>query len=348
MVHTGAVVAGSFAAILAALVASPALQREVVFLHRFNWPPVDFSAPSRDQGYAGLGGEFLSPLLGLYRGLNATSERIDDGRLGAWLAHRDRSGCAGRPKRVALYLHGNGENRAWAPAVRKVRALASTRYCYDVVAFDYAGFGDSAGEPTEEGAYGDAMAAYEWARGRFPDREVLLYGHSLGSVIALRLASRLCAARDRGGPKPPRALVIEGALSGGLDVVLSFLPFLSPLRGLLEAQLAFEFDALGPAQKIPTTCVPRVFQFHGARDMTIGVALGRKVAEALAWGRVIRTGAANTVFVEVPGAGHESAFDDPALQAALEAFLRPGGDSWKHRGDLLEDAPLGTAGTTIG
>ena len=307
------VAAASFAAVLAVLVATPPLQKEIVFLHRLNWPPATWALPARP---IEVGGAAFSRFFGLHGGLaNATAAWVDGaaGPLGAWRAAR-ADDCAGRPARVVLYLHGNGENRAWAPALRKVEALRRRPFCSDVVTFDYRGFGDSPGDPTEAGLLEDAAAVYAWLRKQEKKTELVLYGHSLGSVVALRLAARLCGT---GKPAPPRALVVEGALSSGVDVVVSFLPFLAPARGALAAALAYGFDALPAAAAIPAKCVPKVFQFHGARDRTCGVALGRKVAAALAAAR----GAKRTAFVEVPGAGHETAFDDGALRAELARFL---------------------------
>ena len=63
---------------------------------------------------------------------------------------------------------------------------------YDVIAFDYRGFGDSTGEPTEAGLMKDARFIYDWlhklSNGQ---RKIYLWGHSIGSAIACQLAARL-------------------------------------------------------------------------------------------------------------------------------------------------------------
>ena len=129
-------------------------------------------------------------------------------------------------------------------------------------------------------------------------------------MIALRVVAELCA---RGDARPPRVLVLEGAPSSGLDVVLAWLPFLRPARRALAARLAYGFDAAPAAAG--AACVPLVFQFHGARDRTVPLGLGRAVHAAL--------GRPDAVFVRVPRAGHEDAADHPRLRAKLRLFLKP-------------------------
>jgi pimeloyl-ACP methyl ester carboxylesterase len=66
---------------------------------------------------------------------------------------------------------------------------------YNVFAFDYRGFGANSGTPSEDGLYWDAIAAYEnltRIRG-VPASRVILAGRSLGSAVAVDLATRVAA-----------------------------------------------------------------------------------------------------------------------------------------------------------
>ena len=67
-----------------------------------------------------------------------------------------------------------------------------TELKYDVFSFDYRGFGDSTGEPTEEGLIKDARHVYDWLQ-RMTDgrRRIYIWGQSLGSAVACQLAARL-------------------------------------------------------------------------------------------------------------------------------------------------------------
>ena len=64
------------------------------------------------------------------------------------------------------------------------------------LAFDYRGYGDSSGRPTEAGTYLDAQAAYDWLTGAkgIPPEQIILFGRSLGGSIAAHLAGRVQAA----------------------------------------------------------------------------------------------------------------------------------------------------------
>jgi fermentation-respiration switch protein FrsA (DUF1100 family) len=67
---------------------------------------------------------------------------------------------------------------------------------YNVLAFDYRGFGENRGSPTEQGVYADASTAYAYLtrqRG-VPATRVILAGRSLGSAVAVELATRVDAA----------------------------------------------------------------------------------------------------------------------------------------------------------
>ena len=63
---------------------------------------------------------------------------------------------------------------------------------YDVFSIDYRGFGDSTGEPTEEGILEDVHFVYNWLQNITQhQRKIYIWGHSLGSAIACQLAARL-------------------------------------------------------------------------------------------------------------------------------------------------------------
>lgn len=63
---------------------------------------------------------------------------------------------------------------------------------YDVFALDYRGFGDSTGEPMEEGLVRDARYLYDWLHNaNNGTRKIYIWGQSLGSAVACQLAARL-------------------------------------------------------------------------------------------------------------------------------------------------------------
>jgi fermentation-respiration switch protein FrsA (DUF1100 family) len=79
-----------------------------------------------------------------------------------------------------------------------------------VLIFDYPGYGQSKGQPSEAGCYTAADAAYDWLirTEGIPAPEIVIYGESLGGGVAVDLASR----------EPHRALVLVRTFTSVPDV----------------------------------------------------------------------------------------------------------------------------------
>ena len=97
----------------------------------------------------------------------------------------------GAGRRALLFFHGNAGNAA--DRLDRARIL-NGRFGLDVFLVDYRGYGGSTGSPSEEGLGRDARAIYRTARERgFAADGIVLFGESLGSAVAARLASELPA-----------------------------------------------------------------------------------------------------------------------------------------------------------
>jgi alpha-beta hydrolase superfamily lysophospholipase len=170
-----------------------------------------------------------------------------------WLPHE-------RPDApVMLYLHGaRWDVLSSSFRMRRLHALGVS-----VLGIDYRGFGRSSGAlPSEAMAYEDARAAWEWLRERYPKAARLIYGHSLGSAIAVHLASEV---QDEAG------VIVEGAFTSIPDVYSTLRFGWLPLRPLITQR----FDA---GERIADIGSP-VLVVHGARDQMIQPALGRALFE---------------------------------------------------------------------
>jgi len=90
-----------------------------------------------------------------------------------------------------LFCSASGMTIHMTEVREQLRALRS--FGYGVLSFDYRGFGGNAGEPTEEGVYADAESAYAYLtrKLRVPPTRVILAGRSLGSAVAVELATRV-------------------------------------------------------------------------------------------------------------------------------------------------------------
>lgn len=99
------------------------------------------------------------------------------------------------PKGTILYFHGNADNiQRWGEYTIDLTTLG-----YTVIIFDYAGFGKSTGAVSEEVLYHDSEDIWEWTMLNLPSTNFIIYGRSLGSAIALQLASI----------HPPDQLILE-------------------------------------------------------------------------------------------------------------------------------------------
>jgi pimeloyl-ACP methyl ester carboxylesterase len=182
----------------------------------------------------------------------------DSVRLHAWIvpaAPVDSSGF------WLLIAHGNygsigfGERPEFYAAARDIGL--------NLFAYDYRGFGRSAGRPGEQGLYRDAEAAYRYLTDslRVSPGRIVLFGHSLGTGVATELATRV----------PSAALVLEAAYTSLPDIGQAQYPWL-PVR-LLAGQ---RFETI---EKIGKVAVPKLL-LHSPEDEIVPYEHGRRVYEA--------------------------------------------------------------------
>lgn len=118
---------------------------------------------------------------------------------------------------TVLFCHGNGGNIAHRlDSINIFHSLGLSCFI-----FDYRGYGNSEGKPSEEGTYLDAGAAYKWLteKRNVPPNHIIIFGRSLGGCIAAQLAGKVRA----GG------LVVESAFTSYADIGQKFYPYM-PVR----------------------------------------------------------------------------------------------------------------------
>ena len=124
----------------------------------------------------------------------------DGTRIHAWFVPHDNS------RATLIYCHGNAGNIG--------RRLGALQRWHDlgvsVLIFDYPGFGQSEGNPTEQGTYASARAAWEYLTEdkQIPAHDIVLYGRSLGGGVVAQLASEVDA----------KGLIIESSFTSVPDV----------------------------------------------------------------------------------------------------------------------------------
>ncbi|CAF4579239.1 unnamed protein product, partial [Rotaria sp. Silwood2] len=98
---------------------------------------------------------------------------------------------------IIIYFHDNAFDRSLTNRRELCKKLRD-ELKYDVIIFDYRGFGDSTGEPTERGLVRDARFIYDWLHTLTNgQRKIYLWGHSFGSAVACQLASQLSADENK-------------------------------------------------------------------------------------------------------------------------------------------------------
>ena len=90
------------------------------------------------------------------------------------------------PKGVVFYLHGNaGSLRNWGEI-----ADIYTQHHYDFFIFDYRGFGKSEGRiSSQQQLFEDNQLLYDFLCQKFPEKQIVLVGYSIGSGMAAKLAA---------------------------------------------------------------------------------------------------------------------------------------------------------------
>jgi uncharacterized protein len=196
---------------------------------------------------------------------------------------------APRPgKLIVIYFHGNAEIVPWrAPRFRALIADGT-----GLLALSYRGYSSSTGRPTEDGLARDATAAYAFANARYAAERIALWGHSLGTGVAVRLASEQSIAK----------LVLEAPFSSAVAIAAAMFPF-APVRLLMHDQ--FRSD-----ERIARVTAP-VLVLHGARDNVIPIASGERLY-GLIPGR--------KRFVRFPDGDHVN-LDDFDAVGVVHAFL---------------------------
>lgn len=148
---------------------------------------------------------------------------------------------------VILYFHGNaGDLSGWQFVSEDFTSLG-----FNFMIIDYRGYGKSAGSISEQGLYKDADAAFNYLLEKgFRPGNIIIYGRSIGSGVAVDLASR----------KKAKGLILESPFSSFATLANEKFPFLFP-----SLYLRYRFDNL---LKINQVTSPVMF-LHGTDDTLI-------------------------------------------------------------------------------
>ncbi len=166
---------------------------------------------------------------------------------------------AGTTTPVLLWCHGNAGNISYR--LENMRLLFQRGI--SIFIFDYRGYGQSTGQPTEEGFYQDALVSYDYLihqRKISPER-LIIFGRSLGSGVAGEVTVQ----------RPTSGLIVEGAFPS-IQAMADHHYFGLPARWVMDA----EFNLM---KKVQALKVP-LLVMHGEQDAVVPMFLGKQVYDA--------------------------------------------------------------------
>ena len=177
---------------------------------------------------------------------------MDGPRIAGWFVN------AKNPKGVILFCHGEyGNMSRWLESLKTYHDLG-----YSTLIFDYPGYGQSPGKPTEDKTYTSAMAAWNYLvsqRGYDPG-QIIVCGRGLGGAVAAWLAEQ----------KPCKALILESTFTSMKDVFSEIFSFL-PVAWLCH----FSYDTKAHLKNIHCP----VLIVHSTQDDLIGFHHGKALYE---------------------------------------------------------------------
>ena len=159
-------------------------------------------------------------------------------------------------KPVIVYFHGNGG--ALRYRVERFRKLTGAGI--GLIALEYRGYGGNAGSPTERGLIADGDAAYAFAAARYPVRQIVVWGESLGSGVATAVAAE----------KPVGRVILEAPFTSTEAIAAERYWFI-PVSLLMKDQ--FHSD-----RRIHKVTAPLMIM-HGVHDKVVPYAMGEALFE---------------------------------------------------------------------
>lgn len=180
--------------------------------------------------------------------------KIENDVLYGWHLKTDK-----KRKGTIIFLHGNAGNISshiwsiiWLPW-----------HGYDVISFDYRGYGNSSGEPSIDNIHEDLEAIFDWSIQNTPkDEKLHIFAQSLGGVVS---TTALANYKDQ---KRFSTIIIDSAFSSYKDVAEDALKknwFTSPFLSLSKK---VDFPNLDPINNIQNIQIPKII-LHGKIDNVV-------------------------------------------------------------------------------
>lgn len=198
---------------------------------------------------------------------------------------------ADNPKGLILYFHGNaGDLSRWSSITSFF-----VEKDYDVLVMDYRTYGKSTGKLSEKALYADAQMIYDHALKSYAEKDITLYGRSLGTGLATYLASK----------NQPNQILLETPYYDLYQVAKNRFPFF-PVRYLM----AYEF----PSHEYVLKASCPITIFHGTNDYIVPFDSGKKLFDVIP--------SAKKTFIGIEGGRHNNLIEFDQYHQAVENALK--------------------------
>ncbi|HXQ53555.1 MAG TPA: alpha/beta hydrolase [Stellaceae bacterium] len=194
---------------------------------------------------------------------------------------------------VVVYFHGNGGNIG--DRADRVRRFAAAEW--GALFPEYRGYGGNPDSPSEAGLLADGRAAMEFLRRQgIPPKRMVIYGESLGTGVAVRMAGEQVQAIA--------ALILESPFTSLTAMARRQFPYV-PVALLLKDR----FDSIDRIQDVRGP----ILVAQGGRDDIVPVAQGRALFVAAPEPKEIWL---------APDAGHNDLEDFGVVETAIAFAAR--------------------------
>ncbi|WP_025665583.1 alpha/beta hydrolase [Aquimarina megaterium] len=195
------------------------------------------------------------------------------------------------PKGVILYFHGNkGSLKRWGEI-----AIFFAQKKYDVIIMDYRGYGKSRGEISEQKLYEDAQLFYNYVLERYPEDQITIYGRSIGTGIAVKVAS----------DNRPNHLILETPYYDMKDIAENWLPIF-PTNLLLRYKI--------PSHEFIQNVVCGITIYHGTDDRVVPYASGELLFNSIT--------VSNKRMITIPKGSHNNLIKFEEYLTTIDSVLK--------------------------
>ena len=209
--------------------------------------------------------------------------------------------CCGKSRCTLLWSHSNAVDCGLQYALM---ASIAERLQVDIITYDYSGYGCSTGKPSEIDMYASILAVFEHIVHIKADRDLVLYGNSIGSAPTLWLATYVSSGIG--------SVVLHAPFSSGVRAMLP--P--SALAGCCAPSRVFRrCDPFDNRLRIRMVRCP-VLMIHGTDDQAIGPEQSAELLENTPAAFRRARGVAL-----IKGGGHDNLTESETYYTSLSEFL---------------------------